>query len=1044
MNNSLNVLKFFIIVVFISLFFSNVVSANNNQQLRVVIQKGHTDNIISVVFSPNGKYIITRPRSANPIKLWDVASGKEIKTFPLLNSVRFSSCGKYITYDGNNIYDIVTGESVKANKSIKFKKDPYKIELSKNKKIIKVLDKSTGKVVHLLRGHSYPVKITIFSPDGRYLASCSEGWLVILWDIKTGKKIQEFEGEDIINAARFSPNGKYIATGYTDGGIVIWDVSNGDEIEIIETGGVVYSLDFSPDGKYLLSGGNSVAEMWNVATGERVQFFSGAAFEVNNIDFSNTKTHFISTDMINAKVWDLVSGRIINAMDWNVKCAIFSPDGKILATGNGSGSISLWNINSGALIKSFEGHTNIVYSIDFSPDGKYLLSGGWDGKVIQWNISTGKIEKILTMNQDDCTDYISSVSYSKDGKYIGAAAFAPPTYVGGGVKVWNASSGDEYFFPISVENPDGISSSVDDIKFMPDNNNLLTLGLKFKVWDINKKTETESFKLDWDKGFDKLTVSLDGKYIVTYGKNEYLEVWDFSKRTKIRTLICNRDIEDIAFDPEGKYILTTDNNTILMRDFKTGETIVTFIPLAIEYYLIYTPDLYYTCSKASAIMSVHFVKGLDVYTFENFDLIFNRPDIVIDRIGLADKSLVNAYKKAYLKRLKKMGFTEEQISTDMHLPEIDFANKDFPFDTKNKNISFQVHANDSKYNLDRINVYVNDVPIYGVKGISLRSQNLSEITKDFRIELSNGKNKVQVSVHNEKGAESLKETLEIIYNGPITQPDLYVVAIGVSDYIDNDYDLTYASKDADNLATLFENEKGKFGNVNIRRILDNNATKENILKVKETLMQSKVDDEVIIFIAGHGLLDKNLDYYFATTDIDFYNPSLRGLPYEEIEGLLDGIPARKKLLLMDTCHSGEVDKEETEVVASTSTLEGTIKTRSFRGLKLKSKESSLGLQNSFELLKELFADLRRGSGAMVISSASGMEFALESEQWKNGVFTYSVLEGLKTNNADKNNDNEIRISELRDYVIDKVQELTNGRQTPTSRRENLEFDFIVY
>ncbi|MBC8527788.1 MAG: hypothetical protein H8D22_13210, partial [Candidatus Cloacimonetes bacterium] len=567
MNNSLNILKFFVIIVSISLFFSNVVSANYDQQLRVVIQKGHTNNIISVVYSPNGKNIITR--SVNSVKLWDVASGKEIRTFPLLNSVQFSSCGKYITYDGHNIYDIVTGKSFKANESIKFKKDPYTIELSKNKKIIKVLDKSTGKEVHSLRGHSYPVKITLFNPDGRYLASCSEGWLVILWDIRTGKKIREFEGEDVIKAMRFSPDGKYIATGYTDGGIAIWDVSTGDEIKVIETGGIVYSLDFSPDGKYLLSGSNYIAEMWNVATSERVQSFSGVAFEVNNIDYCNDKTHFVSTDILNAKVWDLVSGRVINAMDWNVKCAIFSPDGKILATGDGSGTASLWNINSGALIKSLEGHTNIVYSIDFSPDGKYLLSGGWDSKVIQWNISTGKMENILTMNPDDCTDYISSVSYSKDGKYVGAAAFTPPTYVGGGAKVWNASSGDEYFFPISVENPDGISSSVDDIKFTNDNNYLLTVsGSKFKVWDINKKTETEPFKLDWDKRLNKLTVSPDGKYVVTCGKNEYVEVWDFIKRTKIQTLIYNRDIKDISFDPEGKYILTTDNNTILMRDFK--------------------------------------------------------------------------------------------------------------------------------------------------------------------------------------------------------------------------------------------------------------------------------------------------------------------------------------------------------------------------------------------------------------------------------------------------------------------------------------------
>ena len=99
---------------------------------------------------------------------------------------------------------------------------------------------------------------------------------------------------------------------------------------------------------------------------------------------------------------------------------------------------------------------------------------------------------------------------------------------------------------------------------------------------------------------------------------------------------------------------------------------------------------------------------------------------------------------------------------------------------------------------------------------------------------------------------------------------------------------------------------------------------------------------------------------------------------------------------------------------------------------------------SGELLGQLFADLRRGSGAAVISSASGAEFALESAKWQNGVFTYSVLQGLTSGAADRNKDGTVRVSELRDYVVEEVNRLTRGAQTPTSRRENLEFDFPVF
>ena len=94
-------------------------------------------------------------------------------------------------------------------------------------------------------------------------------------------------------------------------------------------------------------------------------------------------------------------------------------------------------------------------------------------------------------------------------------------------------------------------------------------------------------------------------------------------------------------------------------------------------------------------------------------------------------------------------------------------------------------------------------------------------------------------------------------------------------------------------------------------------------------------------------------------------------------------------------------------------------------------------------MKELFSDFN-SQGTQVISAAAGNSYALESEEWANGVFTYSLLKGLREKEADLSDGGEISVSELREYVSKKVFELTNGQQKPTSREENIEFDFTVW
>ena len=154
--------------------------------------------------------------------------------------------------------------------------------------------------------------------------------------------------------------------------------------------------------------------------------------------------------------------------------------------------------------------------------------------------------------------------------------------------------------------------------------------------------------------------------------------------------------------------------------------------------------------------------------------------------------------------------------------------------------------------------------------------------------------------------------------------------------------------------------------------------------------------------------------------------------------MLDGIRSRKKLLLMDTCHSGEQDNDDVVGDRMEKVLGDEVKERRFRGLTRPS--ARVGLSNSFQLLQELFADLRRGTGKVVIASAGGSGIAVESAKWKNGVFTHALLRGLK-GEADRDRDGRVLVSELRDFVEHEVQQLTSGRQSPTARREHLVIDF---
>jgi uncharacterized caspase-like protein len=309
--------------------------------------------------------------------------------------------------------------------------------------------------------------------------------------------------------------------------------------------------------------------------------------------------------------------------------------------------------------------------------------------------------------------------------------------------------------------------------------------------------------------------------------------------------------------------------------------------------------------------------------------------------------------------------------------------------------------------------------------------------------LSAGLNRIQLACTDVKGRTSLRSLIEVENKSiQLKRPKRVIISIACSNYANPKYKLNYAVKDGKDVLEFFDDSAFY---VQMHSYFDEAAVSSIVGEIREILMQTEVQDQVIVFLSGHGILDKHKQWWFATHDIDFNTPEKAGISYAELDKLLDGIPARNKVLLMDACNSGEVDASFPLVKDTIITLSdsATLYAETTKGNLFGEMQMPAQGRSSFEIMKEAFLDISRGSGAQVITAASGNSYAYEYSQFKNGVFTYALREALMQGLGDLDNNGSIEVLELKKYVESRVLELTEGKQKPTSRQENLENNFRI-
>ncbi len=1092
-----------LVLLLITLLLNSASRIKKNSDIKMIIQNGHTSSINSIDISPDGKLILTASNDKT-IKLWNIngrliknftgnskgvqkavfsPDGQRIVSFSKYSKIRiwdlegdhvkiipdmfygiklnitdiaFHPNGKYIaaaTSEGKIMMWDINGKYIKTLigqrghiRCMAFSPDgKYVVSAYKTIRLLNIKSKE----VIILKGHPIDIFCITFSHDNKYILSGSFDKTVKLWSIK-GDLIRTFKGyEKTIASVNFTLDDKKIITGCYDRKIRIWDIK-GNLLNIIQNEDHFFSdlyANVSPDGKYIITHNiHSIINLWTI-NGEHIRTFDAPSSQnpdaINRACFSPDGKYIIfgCRNNINLLSGDGALIRVFKRHKYlyvieNVK---FSPDGKHIASVSPySGTILIHNLN-GKIKKRNKvnkDNRNVIYDIffnriSFSADSKYIVSACNDGKIKMWELN-GKLYKTIKGHKPPKSGLPSvSVACSPDNKYIISGTYGADKKEEF-IKIWKTDG--SLIKTVDYPNIYNNNKYISYIAVSPDSKYFATghrdkwYGGKVCLWDI-KGNFIRKINVHHEI-VNSIAFSPDSKFIVSGGNDNLVKLWSLKGELIKKFKGHNRNVSSVAFSPDGNYILSGAlDNTVRLWNIKTGKSYA-ILTLDNEW-ITYTPDGYFDASRNGGKL-VNMVNGLKIYGVDQFALKYNRPDILLKRIELGTEKQADHFYNQYKKRLKKMGIKEEQLSKDFHIPKVEILRT--KQDGKYLEVGFKV--SDDKYNLNRYNIYVNDVPCY--KGYG---KNISGRGKKFKVnlELTSGKNKIEITCINEKGAESYRALTYADYNEKI-KGDLYYIGFGVSKYKDKSLDLKYADKDAEDLAGLFSGMSNRFNNIHTKIYLNKEVTVENINKAKQLLTNAKVDDTFILFIAGHGIhdRDKETTYYYLTHNADINNLSNTAANFEIIENLMQGIAPRNKLFLMDTCESGEIEEDTKQQYFTIADTRG-INARTTRALtlSLKNKGSKIKRTYLYNRDRYIYNDLRRRSGAIVFSSSHGGEFSYEKDEFQNGLFTEAIIKSLTGNKADKDNNGIISTDELRDYVIKSVPQLSSDLQHPTVDRDNI-------
>jgi WD40 repeat protein/uncharacterized caspase-like protein len=1041
------------------------VPAQDKLKVEVVPQVGHSLSVTSVAFSADGRNVLSGNYD-NTAKLWDLASGKLVRTFEghsrKVNSVVFSPDGRTALSGSDDqtvkLWDLATGKLVRTFEghakevtSVAFSPDGRTALSGSTDGTVKLWDVATGNLVRTFKGHSSFVHSVAFSPDGRTVLlgggnvppNLSRGRTgkLELWDVAAGALLRTFESHS--KSVAFSPDGRSVLSGGDDQTVKLWDVVTGKLVRTFEGhSGEVYSVAFSPDGRTALSGSarrhDGTIKLWDVATGSLVRTFVAHSDGVLSIALSPDGRAVLSGGFGDStiKLWDVATGNLVRAFEGHsdrVFSIALSRDGRAMLSGGDDNTLKLWNVPTGKPVRAFEGHSDTVYSVAFSPDDRTALSGSRDFTVKLWDVATGKLLRTFETKSGS----VKSVAFSPNGRTVLSGSD------GGTIKLWDVATGK------LVRTFKADSVSVQSLAFSPDGRTILSCGFdqSFKLWNVAtgklvRTFETKSgpvnsvaFSLNgramlsgsldktlklWDVATGKLVRTFAGHlgavYSVAFSRDERtalsgsgdhtIKLWDVATGKLMRTLEGHSGaVHSVAFSRDERTVLSGSwDGSVRVWSLSSGTDVVRLLASQEGDWVAMTPAGFFDLG-GDVDKLLHLVRGLDVLSVgQTFEQLY-RPDLV-------EAALKGDPQGKYADEAYRLNL--EAILDSGPAPQIEhLAERD---DRAGDTIRLSLRITGTGGGVSsRIVWKVNGVTQGNTTPPALAAVDgpLGSAVVSETLRLVPGQaNEIEVTAYNYAGLVAtppFKIMIDQFGTTTAERPRMFVLALGVNKYRMKDYQLSYAVTDATTFArALTVVGSTLFAEVKTIALTDEQVTEAGVsFAIDSIARDAKPEDVFVLFLGGHGSSIAGRYYYYPQT-LDFtahQSVQQNAIGQDKWEAWLAKITVQKSLLIIDTCEGD-----------------------AFRG--------SRGTDT---VRQTAMTQLQRATGRNVISAAR--DAAYEGYNG-HGVLTYALLEALDIKAA-RVEDERVRVNSLADYVEQRVPQITRERfgfeQLPTRKLSGNDF-----
>jgi WD40 repeat protein/tRNA A-37 threonylcarbamoyl transferase component Bud32 len=533
---------------------------------------GHQDEVLNAAVSPDGRQILSlsRDRSA---RLWDIDSGATERIIQSPDSLavaaQFTDAGPRVLMLGPDktvqVWDAATGQDLatfqdpdKNYEAIPDRPGGVTAEFSPDGRQVvtvfgngppyveRVWDAVTGKELFTLPGHQGRLTSAGFSPDGRRIITTSSDRTARLWDAASGQLLARLEGhKSAVTAAVFSPNSQTVLTlgaarSPARGNIAgrLWDVATGREIAPLQwkgnRGGVVRWAAFSSDGQRL------VTTDLSPGSSDRDRDFSLCIWDVGKpVSMLSLKAH--------------------NAAGLHTYAAVFSPDGRQVASLGEDKTVRLWDAATGKELLTLKGHDGAIRSVAFTPDGKQLVTASEDKTIRIWDVA---VEGEAAARKGRWPD-VRLATLAPDGRrLLTAPRLSPQTAL-----LWDVDVASV------VATLPGDASAIRVAAFSPDSARLVTGSSSgtVRLWDAT--TGVQLHQLDEHaQGLHAAAFRSDGEQLVTIVGNGTGRVWSTDNGELIARFQGQRAIAYVAFSADGKQILTAGKSPDTLLDSATRVT----------------------------------------------------------------------------------------------------------------------------------------------------------------------------------------------------------------------------------------------------------------------------------------------------------------------------------------------------------------------------------------------------------------------------------------------------------------------------------------